>query len=500
MGRRTTARAFVVALLATGAAAGQRPQLRETWEAMYLGPQKVGYSRIVEDRVDADGSTVVRVDNTSSITMTRFNDTIKMEMRSTTFELPDGRLYAVNATVKQPADDQETIGRLGSDGRFVLTLNTKGKKQEQTVEWSGDVLGPAAIERLVKEKPLAKGEVRTAKTFLPAINQVAAVTVRGLGRQETELLDKKKKELVAVRIEQEFGAGAAKQKLPPTDVWLDEKGEAVKSELPFVGAIKIVSYRTTKAEAMGEAASGPSVDFGFETLVKLSEPIKDARKAKAIEYKLELGDEDAVAAIIDRDYQRVIKREGNAVYVRLLKRTPEPGAKPGAASEEFGKPNGFIQSDDPDIVKIANEVAGPEPDPWKKCQRLEKWVRENMARSDFTVGFSTAADAMKSRRGDCTEHGVLLAALCRAAGVPARVAMGLVYVDSLKAFGFHMWTEVNFGDQWYALDGTLGEGSVGGEHIKVSDSSLKGASAMSTLLPVYNVIGKLKIKVEKVEQ
>ena len=48
----------------------------------------------------------------------------------------------------------------------------------------------------------------------------------------------------------------------------------------------------------------------------------------------------------------------------------------------------------------------------------------------------------KSREGDCTEHAVFLMALCRARGIPARGAMGLVYLESQRAFFYHMWTEV----------------------------------------------------------
>ena len=37
--------------------------------------------------------------------------------------------------------------------------------------------------------------------------------------------------------------------------------------------------------------------------------------------------------------------------------------------------------------------------------------------------------------GDCTEHAVLAAAMCRAVEVPSRVAIGLVYVEKESAFG-----------------------------------------------------------------
>jgi transglutaminase-like putative cysteine protease len=211
-----------------------------------------------------------------------------------------------------------------------------------------------------------------------------------------------------------------------------------------------------------------------------------------------MGDKDAADSVPSGGSQKVIKREGNTLWVRVERRAPS-GASPGPAAEEFLKPNGFIQSDDKLIVDKAVEIAGGIKDPWEKCRKLERWVYEKMAHGDFSVAFATASDTIRSLKGDCTEHGVLLAALCRAAGVPARVAMGLVYVDSLQSFGYHMWAEVNLGGEWYGIDGTIGEGSVGGEHIKITDGSLKGASAMSTMLPVFQVMGKMKIEVEKIE-
>jgi hypothetical protein len=60
-------------------------------------------------------------------------------------------------------------------------------------------------------------------------------------------------------------------------------------------------------------------------------------------------------------------------------------------------------------------------------------------------------------RGDCTEHAVLLAALARAFGRPARVAVGLLLAqveDRPAAFG-HAWTEVREGGAWRTADATL---------------------------------------------
>jgi transglutaminase-like putative cysteine protease len=92
---------------------------------------------------------------------------------------------------------------------------------------------------------------------------------------------------------------------------------------------------------------------------------------------------------------------------------------------------------------------------------------------------------------------VLLAGLARARGIPARVAMGLVYTT--QGFGFHLWTEVWINDRWIPLDGTLGRGGIGAAHLKLGNSNLKGVSAFTGFIPVAQVLGRLKIKILEVD-
>ena len=96
--------------------------------------------------------------------------------------------------------------------------------------------------------------------------------------------------------------------------------------------------------------------------------------------------------------------------------------------------------------------------------------------------------------GDCSEHAVLLAATCRARGIPARVAIGLLYSAEDQAFQYHMWNEVWIKDRWIPLDATLGQGGIGACHLKLRDSSLARQTPYSMVSPVMYLIGKLKIE------
>lgn len=88
---------------------------------------------------------------------------------------------------------------------------------------------------------------------------------------------------------------------------------------------------------------------------------------------------------------------------------------------------------------------------------LERFVYEHVRNKSYSRSFDLASRVAASGEGDCTEHAVLLAALARASGYPARVVMGNLILDldeGLFAFG-HAWTEIHVGDGWQIRDATL---------------------------------------------
>jgi hypothetical protein len=58
-----------------------------------------------------------------------------------------------------------------------------------------------------------------------------------------------------------------------------------------------------------------------------------------------------------------------------------------------------------------------------------------------------------------------------------------------------MWTEVYVRGQWVGIDATLGKGSVGAAHIKLTDHSWHNMQSLTPLLPLQRAVGKMKIEV-----
>jgi hypothetical protein len=95
---------------------------------------------------------------------------------------------------------------------------------------------------------------------------------------------------------------------------------------------------------------------------------------------------------------------------------------------------------------------------------LVQRARERMREITY-VGYASAAEAARTRRGDCTESALLLAALARAHGIPARVAFGMAYWSRFTARPYvwspHAWVQVWDGSRWISYDAGLGSFDAG---------------------------------------
>lgn len=116
----------------------------------------------------------------------------------------------------------------------------------------------------------------------------------------------------------------------------------------------------------------------------------------------------------------------------------------------------IVDAGDPSVRDFAQRAVRIAQTPTEEALALERAVHERIAIRDLGTVFATASQTLRAGRGDCTEHAVLLAACCRARGIPARLVAGIVPTPGRMLF--HLWTEV-FLNRWTALDATLGSGS-----------------------------------------
>jgi len=132
------------------------------------------------------------------------------------------------------------------------------------------------------------------------------------------------------------------------------------------------------------------------------------------------------------------------------------------------KPEPFLEVDHREIVALAEKIADGNRDPRVVAQRINQWVYDSL-RKEVTVGIPSALHVLHTRVGDCNEHTQLFVALARAAGIPARIAAGLAYVDG--KFYYHAWPEVMLRG-WVAVDPTFGEFPADAAHLRFVNGGL----------------------------
>ncbi len=117
----------------------------------------------------------------------------------------------------------------------------------------------------------------------------------------------------------------------------------------------------------------------------------------------------------------------------------------------------LIESNHPELIKEAKEITKEAKDSWEAAVSLSKWVSENI--QGAIPGGTSAINTYKTRLGECGSHSRLLAAFCRAIGIPARLSIGCMYTTYYQgSFGQHAWTEIFMGDVgWIAVDATANE-------------------------------------------
>ena len=469
---------------------------RETWDSLYLRGAKVGHARTRIMPIEENGRALLSIAVEQRLALKRFGQSSDQEMTLDSVETPQGEVLRFVTSTKLGAAPIVARGRLDGDRMIVETVMA-GKTQTAELAWGADIGGVIAVEQSLARKPMQPGETRAVRSVLPMLDQTLVVTTQLQARQfePTPLLSGT---YYLLRIESRVElAGGLKL---DSALWANRAGEVLKTSALAMG---LETYRTTRAEALDEPVN-QRFDLGYDSVVRVARAIEHAHRTREVRYRVQLKTGDPTSVFVSGWTQRVRPLDEHSAEVTVRGIAPDAIATAGQAegwpadqepSQADRQPNSLVQSDDATVKALAAEAAGNETRPVEVACRLEKFVHERIKSKNFSQALATAAEVAKSLEGDCTEHAVLLAAMARARGLPARVAIGLVYMEGQQAFGYHMWNEIYVDKHWVPFDATLGQGGIGAAHLKLAHSNLKETNALTCFLPVAQVLGQVSIDV-----
>jgi len=261
--------------------------------------------------------------------------------------------------------------------------------------------------------------------------------------------------------------------------WVDENGETLKEE----GFMGFTTVKSSAARAPQDIEGGS--DLYEMTAVAPDRPLKNPLQLTYLKVRMEGVDNDNPA--LNSGRQRM---EAGALEIqreRIPTLSPYTLGKHDFPSKWKGflEPEFNIESGDKNILEATQRIAGDDRDPISVAKKLLQWVYRNVDKKPV-LSIPSALEVLRAKAGDCNEHATLLTALLRAAKIPARLCIGLVYTRD--KFYYHAWTEAYLGE-WTSMDATLNQIPADASHIKLLEGNL------DKQVEIAGRIGEIKVQI-----
>lgn len=415
----------------------------ERWMTVLLDGRKVGSLRI--DRQVQDDRVVTTQVLDFRLTRARTPLALRTELRST--ESQSGAPLAFYASTRMSTQENLATGEARDDGTFQVANTVGGQSKVNLLIWPTGATLAEGQRLTMATHGFKPGTSYRLRNFDSIRQQVANVDVEVIGDEVVVMPDETRRTLHHLR-QSIAGAGSDRS----VDIWVDDNGFIHRSLAPLLG------FRLEMAACDIACAQAPDQDIDLlrAAMISAPRPIFAAMRVAPIRYTITV--RGAIPnPFIDTDEQRV-RPLGDGVYVVDVGFGSQHGDEPGPLAEDTAA-NAWVQSDSSEVRSLAQLAAGNATTDLQRMRRMRSFLSDYINVKGLDVGYASALETIATRRGDCTEHAVLLTAMARALGIPARVVTGVVYADRMsgasRVFVPHAWAQAWIDNRWISFDSAL---------------------------------------------
>lgn len=482
----------------------QPPASAESWYVVTIRDQHCGYvhemMRTVGDEVHSESDT--------QIAIKRGTVTVEMKMERAYRETKAGRPLAFRAVQTLGTIPQTIEGEI-KDGKISLTSSQPGAKFENTYDFDPECRFSWGQMLASAEYGLAPGTEYSVKTYDPSIKTDGPIEMRihVHGKENVDVLGKMQalhKLTSSLQIENS-------NMTVDSEVWVDDDYTPIITTVD-VGPMQMKMYRTTKEAALKD---GAPPEMFLETIITANRDV--SRKASRVKYRIALKPDakGTLPKLPETDMQNVERINDREALVTVrrtdweaLKNAPADEATIPDALQPYLEATSVCDASNRRIKRLALRASKKDDAPATRADKMRKFITDYITNKGMDVGFATATEVAENRAGDCTEHAVLLAAVARAAGIPARGVGGLVGVPSSfrknaagpMDFGFHMWTQVYIHGKWVDIDAAMRQTDCDATHIAISLIPLGEGDMMGEIWSIVPMLGQIDIEIVEVEE
>jgi transglutaminase-like putative cysteine protease len=445
-----------------------------TWRGVYYRGEKIGFT-VGQTVATSDGFDL---EETGRLQMSLLGATTAATLRSTAHVDRNFVLRAFEFSLDPGSGPIEVRGRL-SGRHLALDITTPSGTRTEERELTDE---PALSQNLVRRLALGgltPGARHQWMLFDPATLRNSPVT---LSVGPREVVRGGPSPVPAFRVTMEF-AGLR------TTTWVTDTGEVIREESP----LGLITVRETpeRAQAMAVPDRMRADLLRASSVVPQSRtPIGEPRDIVRMRLRLQGVDLTASTDALEGGAQRVA-----GDVVELISPNALEAARDDSDRTAFLAAEALLESDAPEIIAEAQAAVRGIDGDRARAERLTRYVNSLLEKKP-TVSLPSALEVLRTKVGDCNEHTALYVAMARALGLPARIAVGMVFMHG--AFYYHAWPEVYLAGGegrglWLPVDPTLNQFPADTTHLRLAHGGLDKQAA---ILPL---IGQLKMTVLDVE-
>jgi len=445
---------------ASNTSAGKEVRDKESWMNILQNGKKIGYSHRLFARTEKGhhvSESILLQINTMGVVQEmaiKTDGDLNPDMTLASFDLHSS-LFRFKAHGVVNGNQVTLYTEMpGSEKKTVLNLKDAPRLANAILE-SADI------------GEMRDGETKTVNVFDPATMGQRPVKLTLVGEDVVTIMGEGRK---ARKVSVDFMG--AKQL-----AWIGDDGSILKEQ----GILGITMELVTKSQALDGLTLTASADLTQIASVPSNVVIGDASALSMLKVKISSVETGNLKLNGGR---QTLKKD-----VLLIQKETIPARAQSAASvpgnEEFLKATPFIQSDNEKITGKAREIVSPDDPVSVKAAKLVAWVYKNVEKRPV-LSVPNAVETLNNLVGDCNEHAVLLAALARAAGIPAQVEVGLVYQKG--RFYYHAWNVLFIGT-WVTADAVMDQMPADVTHIRFA----RGEADQQ--IDLIGVIGKVRLSV-----
>jgi len=476
----------------------------DEWYAVMFSGHKSGHMHATMERIKRPGGDVIRTKTDMTLQVGRAGTPVKVGVIQETTETLDGQPVAFSNRTQLGAlpSPSVTTGQI-KDGKVIVTSSQFGQQAaERTCDLPKGAMMSWAVYREQIKRGLKPGTRYELATYEPSLSpsNITPMILEVLQRETVDLFGRK---LEAVKTKQTIAMKnlLGQQTDVDTITWMTDEGTAVRIDMTMLNIpIKVLSCTKSVALSPNDPA-----ELMMDTLIPAEGPVD--HQARRITYRLSLKKPSGSARLPDlpeTGMQRTVKKAKDAIEVEVTRRSADQPRGHGQAlpkdqRQRYLQAAGMVNYKDPVVAQLAKQAAGEEKDPLKLADRLRRFVGDYVQSKNLSVGFASASEVARTRQGDCTEHGVLLAALGRAVGIPTRIVTGVLHTNQFagrpNVFVGHLWTQFWIDGEWIDLDAAQDQTVVDPAHIALSLSDAGDTGLADLISSVWLTLGNLKIAV-----